>query len=92
MGLKHAVITSVNRDELADGGASVFAATICEIRDQVPGCAVEVLTPDFKGDRDAIRTDCNRTATGLLWGGTQRTDQSVQTAENRLNKRNFRTH
>jgi lipoate synthase len=64
MGLKHAVITSVNRDELADGGASVFAATICEIRDQVPGCAVEVLTPDFKGDRHAIRTDCNRAAMG----------------------------
>ncbi len=56
MGLKHAVITSVNRDELADGGASVFAATIREIHEQVPGCAVEVLTPDFKGDRDAIRT------------------------------------
>jgi lipoic acid synthetase len=56
MGLKHAVITSVNRDELADGGASIFAATIREIREQVPGCAVEVLTPDFKGDRDAIQT------------------------------------
>jgi lipoic acid synthetase len=56
MGLKHAVITSVNRDELGDGGASVFAATIREIRDQVPGCTVEVLTPDFKGDQDAIRT------------------------------------
>ena len=56
MGLKHAVITSVNRDELGDGGASVFAATIREIREQVPGCAVEVLTPDFKGDRGAIRT------------------------------------
>jgi lipoic acid synthetase len=55
MGLRHAVITSVNRDELADGGASVFAATIREIREQIPGCAVEVLTPDFKGDRDAIR-------------------------------------
>ena len=56
MGLKHAVITSVNRDELADGGAAVFAATIREIRTHVPGCAVEVLTPDFKGDRDAIKT------------------------------------
>ena len=56
MGLKHAVITSVNRDELADGGASIFAATIREIREQVPGCAVEVLTPDFKGRRDAIGT------------------------------------
>jgi len=56
MGLKHAVITSVNRDELEDGGASIFAETIREIRAQVPGCAVEVLTPDFKGDRDAIQT------------------------------------
>jgi len=56
MGLKHAVITSVNRDELEDGGASIFAETIREIRRQIPGCAVEVLTPDFKGDRNAIRT------------------------------------
>ena len=55
MGLKHAVITSVNRDELADGGASIFAATIQEIRERIPGCAVEVLTPDFKGNHDAIR-------------------------------------
>ncbi len=56
MGLKHAVITSVNRDELADGGASIFAATIRSIREQIPGCAVEVLTPDFKGNREAIQT------------------------------------
>jgi lipoic acid synthetase len=56
MGLEHAVITSVNRDELADGGASIFAATIQAIRDEVPGCAVEVLTPDFKGDHDSIKT------------------------------------
>jgi lipoic acid synthetase len=56
MGLEHAVITSVNRDELKDGGAAIFAETIWEIRSQVPGCAVEVLTPDFKGDRDAIQT------------------------------------
>jgi lipoic acid synthetase len=56
MGLKHAVVTSVNRDELKDGGASIFAETIREIREQVPGCSVEVLTPDFKGDRDAIQT------------------------------------
>jgi lipoic acid synthetase len=56
MGLRHAVITSVNRDELADGGASVFAATIRAIRREVPGCAVEVLTPDFKGSREAIST------------------------------------
>jgi lipoyl synthase len=56
MGLEHAVITSVNRDELKDGGAGVFAATIREIHARVPGCSVEVLTPDFRGNEDAVRT------------------------------------
>jgi lipoyl synthase len=56
MGLRHAVITSVNRDDQKDGGASVFAACIQEIRARVPGCAVEVLVPDFKGDAAAIGT------------------------------------
>jgi len=55
MGLRHAVVTSVNRDELKDGGASMFAATIRAIRRLNPGCAVEVLTPDFKGDRNALQ-------------------------------------
>ena len=55
MGLEHAVITSVNRDELADGGASIFAATISAIREEVSGCAVEVLTPDLRGDRAAVK-------------------------------------
>jgi lipoyl synthase len=55
MGLEHAVITSVNRDELRDGGASVYAETIREIRRRVPGCSVEVLIPDFKGNEDALR-------------------------------------
>lgn len=54
MQLKHAVITSVNRDELEDGGAGIFAGTIREIRKQVPGCRVEVLIPDFKGDVSAL--------------------------------------
>jgi lipoic acid synthetase len=54
MGLKHAVITSVNRDELPDGGASVFAEVIYHIRKLAPGCTVEVLIPDFKGDLDAL--------------------------------------
>jgi len=54
MQLKHAVITSVNRDELKDGGAGIFAETIQEIRKQVPGCRVEVLIPDFKGDVSAL--------------------------------------
>ena len=56
MGLRHAVITSVNRDDQRDGGAGVFAACIREIRARVPGCAVEVLIPDFKGDWTALDT------------------------------------
>ncbi|MBI2080576.1 MAG: lipoyl synthase [candidate division NC10 bacterium] len=52
--LKHAVVTSVNRDELADGGAGIFAATIREIRQAVPDCTVEVLIPDFRGNWDAL--------------------------------------
>jgi lipoic acid synthetase len=55
MGLEHAVITSVNRDELADGGSSIFAATIREIHQRLPGCSVEVLTPDFRGKEESIR-------------------------------------
>ncbi len=54
MGLEHAVITSVNRDELADGGASIYAATIREIHRRVPGCSVEVLIPDLKGNEAAL--------------------------------------
>lgn len=56
MGLKHAVITSVNRDELPDGGASVWAETIRQVRLQAPGTSVEVLIPDFCGDWDALQT------------------------------------
>jgi lipoyl synthase len=55
MGLRHAVITSVNRDDQKDGGASVFAACIREVRALRPGCAVEVLIPDFKGDAAAVQ-------------------------------------
>jgi lipoic acid synthetase len=55
MGLKHVVVTSVNRDELHDGGATLFAATIRWIRRMNPECAVEVLTPDFKGSREALK-------------------------------------
>ncbi len=55
MGLGHAVITSVNRDELADGGAGVWADTIREIRRQSPGTSIEVLIPDFCGDWDALQ-------------------------------------
>ena len=55
MGLNHVVVTSVDRDELHDGGATLFAATIRWIRRLNPSCAVEVLTPDFKGSRDALK-------------------------------------
>ena len=55
MGLKYAVITSVNRDDLPDGGAFIFAQCIRQIRREVPGCKVEVLIPDFCGDRDALQ-------------------------------------
>ena len=54
MALGHAVVTSVNRDELTDGGASLFAATIREIRVQSPATTVEVLIPDFTGDPAAL--------------------------------------
>lgn len=52
MGLKHAVITSVDRDDLEDGGAALFAATIRKTHELNPECAVEVLTPDFQGRED----------------------------------------
>lgn len=55
MGLAHAVITSVNRDDLADGGAGIFAQTITETRRRSPGTDIEVLIPDFKGDPEALR-------------------------------------
>jgi lipoyl synthase len=54
--LQHAVITSVNRDELADGGAEIFAETITRTRKYVPGCGIEVLIPDFKGVWPALQT------------------------------------
>jgi lipoic acid synthetase len=56
MQLRHAVITSVDRDDLRDFGAWAFAETIREIHAQIPECSVEVLVPDFQGDEDAIRT------------------------------------
>jgi lipoic acid synthetase len=55
LGLQHAVITSVNRDDDLVGGARAFAMVIDEIRRQAPGCRVEVLIPDFQGNQEAIR-------------------------------------
>ena len=55
MDLRHCVVTSVARDDLADGGASIFAATIKAIRKRLPFCRVEVLIPDFQGNWDALQ-------------------------------------
>ncbi len=59
MGLKHVVVTSVNRDDVPDGGSRVFAATIRKIRDAVPDCTIEVLTPDFEGVRSSLENILN---------------------------------
>ena len=59
MQLEHVVITSVNRDERPDGGAPVFAMVIRRIRQLQPGCSIEVLIPDFKGDEAALRIVMN---------------------------------
>jgi lipoic acid synthetase len=55
LNLSHCVLTSVNRDELPNGGAHIFANTILEIRKRVPDCTIEVLIPDFKGDLAALK-------------------------------------
>ncbi len=55
LGLQHAVITSVDRDDLPDFGAYIFAETIRQIHARLPGCSVEVLVPDFQGNEDSIR-------------------------------------
>ena len=62
LGLKFAVITSVNRDDDLLGGARIFAEVIREIREQAPGCQVEVLIPDFQGREEAIRIVHRRAA------------------------------
>jgi lipoyl synthase len=56
LGLSYVVITSVDRDDLPDGGASIFADTIRETRARLPECRLEVLIPDFRGDETALRT------------------------------------
>ena len=73
MGLEHVVVTSVARDDLADGGASVFAATITELRTRCPGTGVEVLIPDFNGDPAALRT--------VLEAGPDILNHNVETVE-----------
>lgn len=54
LGLRYAVVTSVNRDDRKDGGAELFAMTIRAIRERIPGCRVEVLVPDFQGSQSAM--------------------------------------
>ena len=56
MGLRYAVITSVNRDDLPDGGAFMFAQCIAQVRKRLTDCKIEVLIPDFQGDRRALET------------------------------------
>lgn len=73
MGLKHAVITSVARDDLKDGGASVWAATIRAIRHRNPNTAVEVLIPDFKGNTDHLNM--------VLEAGPDILNHNVETVE-----------
>ena len=58
LGLAHVVVTSVTRDDLSDGGSAHFAATIRAIRESCPDASVEVLTPDFDGERDCVATVC----------------------------------
>jgi lipoic acid synthetase len=56
LGLRHVVVTSVNRDDLSDGGGSHFAATVRAVAEAAPWCRVEVLVPDFQGNLDAVAT------------------------------------
>jgi lipoic acid synthetase len=78
MGLRHVVITSVNRDDLSDGGSLVFAATIRKVRDANPGCTIEVLIPDFEGVEDSLK-NVMRAAPDIL-------NHNVETVE-RLTRR-----
>jgi len=73
MGLRYVVITSVTRDDLSDGGAGQFAKTINAVRGKMPGVRIEVLTPDFLGDKDALRT--------VLEAGPDVFNHNVETAE-----------
>ena len=56
MGLKYVVVTSVDRDDLKDGGSTIFAETITALRQRIPSCQVEVLIPDFRGSDEALET------------------------------------
>src|SRR3954469_2755040 len=77
MGLEHVVVTSVARDDLADGGAHIFAQTIRELRSACPGMGVEVLIPDFNGSDEPLRT--------VMEAGPDILNHNVETVE-RLQK------
>ena len=72
LGLKHVVVTSVTRDDLPDGGAAHFAATIAAIREKLPEATVEVLVPDFNGEEEALGT--------VLAAGPEVLNHNVETA------------
>ena len=78
MGLRHVVITSVNRDDVPDGGSSIFAATIRKVREKNPGCTIEVLIPDFEGVESSLLNVVNAEPELL--------DHNVETVE-RLTRR-----
>ncbi len=73
LGLKFAVVTSVDRDDLADGGAAIFAGTIRAIHARLPECGIEVLTPDFQGSRASLAT--------VLEAGPQVFNHNIETVE-----------
>jgi lipoic acid synthetase len=84
MGLRYAVLTSVDRDDLADGGASVFAETIEAIRERLPDCETEVLIPDFKGEVEPLET-VMRAVPAVLNHNTEtvlRLQREIRTAAN----------
>src|SRR5690606_19625614 len=77
MGLDYVVLTSVNRDELADGGAGIFAATLRELRARRPAMGLEVLTPDFRGCQEqAVEALC-AAAPAFVWGHNVETVPSL---------------
>lgn len=74
LGLKYSVITSVTRDDLSDGGAEHFAQTIEEIRKISPDTEIEILTPDFKGDKNALNT--------IITANPEVFNHNIETVEN----------
>ena len=78
MGLKHVVVTAVARDDLKDGGAAVFAETVRQIRNRVPGCTIEILPSDMKGDYESLHT--------LMGSGPDIFNHNIETVR-RLTKR-----